>query len=146
MENKIIITVYRYKRRLLPQELYERMRGDKEWFPANGEYDWHEPNARYYWEQTTLDKAKNFSFGLEYVCAYTSFDREEADKFFKKLFCKSAIPEAFAVQIVRRCNGRFQRERYQWGVLAYPSRAKRWCKVSAFSGTATQAKEAEIVR
>lgn len=152
----IILTVYRYRPQALPEELYQELREHREFMPAtqeSGLYDWYEPNARYYWSQKTLQKAKQLAFALEWSATFQMEDEDiaRAKKLFKRLVHKGdgiqkTVPGAIAIQVVRRYpDGRQARERYQWGQLAHPSKAHRWCKVESFSGIATEAKDVETL-
>jgi hypothetical protein len=150
----ITLTVYRYAPQALPEEFYQELRAYREFMPAtqeNGLYDWYEPNARYYWTPKTLQKAKQLAFRLEWSASFHIEDIAQAKKLFKRFIHKSngvqkTVPGAIAIQVVRRYpDGRQARERYQWGQLAHPSRAHRWCKVPVFSGIATEAENIELV-
>jgi hypothetical protein len=148
----IILTIYRYQRQALPEDLYERLRDGRQWMPANGLYDWYERNARYYWTDETLREAKRLAFGLEFACIYRIEDTAQAHQLYKKMLNKEngvqkTVPGAIALQVVRHFdNGQQIKERYQWGQLAYPSRAHRWCKVPVFSGTATEEEGIEVMK
>lgn len=148
----VIITVYRYKQRPLPPDLYELLRDGRKWMPEDGLYDWYERNARLYWTEQHLREAKQQAFGLEFACIYRIEDVRQAKRLHDNLLHKGkgvqkAVPGAIAVQTVRRFEGgRRLIIRHQFGQLAYPSRAHRWCIVPAFGGIATESKTVKVVK